>query len=223
MHSDKTNLRDISASQYGWNLVQGLNNVPIENKITDHIFTCNSLSDVCKLVRQVRRDVENTGISAELEEMVEEVNWRQNNYTPRDRSYQNRGSYRGNHYPPNSMRGRGYNTYGNSNTGNNSKTKKPGNSDVICLICGLKGHKVTACRKLPPAQELIKKDKDQYWKNKRGFGKGNVPNHNKKQQINEVDEEETIDEVDQYKNEDYKGTNYDGLDEINFPISDYTE
>ena len=132
----------------------------IKTKITDHIATCISLSDVCKLVRQVRREMENreafTGISAEPEETVEEVNWRQNNYNQRGRGYQNRGnsrrSYRGNRYPPNSTRGRGYNTYGNSNTENSSYTKKPsnsGNSDVICLICGLKGHKVTACRKLP--------------------------------------------------------------------------
>ena len=78
------NLRDISASQHGWNLVQGLNNVPIKNKITNHIATCISLSDVCKLIRQVRREMENreafTGTSVEPEEMVEEVSWRQNNY-----------------------------------------------------------------------------------------------------------------------------------------------
>ena len=91
------------------------------------------------------------------------------------------------------------------------------------MICGLKGHKVTACRKLPRAQELIKKDKDQYLKNKRVAGKGNALNHNRKQQINEVDEEQTIDEVDKYQDEDYDGTDYDGLDELNFPISDYTE
>ena len=171
-----------------------------------------------------------TGISAEPEETLEEVNWRQNNYNQRGRGYPNRGSnrgtYRGNHYPPNSAsRGRGYNTYGNSNATSSGCTKEPGNSsnpDVICLICGLKGHKVTACRKLPRAQELIKKDKNQYWKNKRGPGKGNVPNHNRKQQINEV-EEETIDEVYQYQDEDYDGTDYDGLDELNFPITEYTK
>ena len=198
----------------------------IKNKITDCIATCNSLSDVCKLVRQVRREIQNretfTGISAEPEETVEEVNWRQNNYNQRGRGYpnrgSNRGSYRGNHYPPNSAaRGRGYNTYGNSNTTSSGYTKKPGNPDVICLICGLKGHKVTACRKLPRPQELIKKDKDQYRKNKRGSGKGNAPNHNRKQQVNEAEEEET-NKVDQYQDEDY-----DGLDELNFPISEYTE
>ena len=87
----------------------------------------------------------------------------------------------------------------------------------------LKGHKVTTCRKLPRAQELIRKDKQQYWKNKKESGKGNTPNYNKKQQINEVDEEETINEIDKYQDEDYDGTDYDGLDELNFPISDYTE
>ena len=54
VHSGKTNSRDISASQYGWNIVQGLNNVPIENKITNNIANCNSLSDVCKVIRQER-------------------------------------------------------------------------------------------------------------------------------------------------------------------------
>ena len=54
VHSGKTNLRDISASQYGWNIVQGLINVSIKNKIADHISHCESLSDVCKLISQVR-------------------------------------------------------------------------------------------------------------------------------------------------------------------------
>ena len=50
---------DISASQYGWNIVQGLINVAITNKITDCISHCQSVSDVCKLIRQVRREMEN--------------------------------------------------------------------------------------------------------------------------------------------------------------------
>ena len=89
VHSGKTNLRDISVNQYEWNIVQGLFNVPIKNKITNHISHCQSLSDVCKLIRQVRKEIENreafTGISAESEESMEEVNWRQNNYNPASR------------------------------------------------------------------------------------------------------------------------------------------
>ena len=154
VHSGKTNLRDILASQYGWNIVQGLNNIPIKNKIADHIAYCHSLSDVCKLIRQVRREMENRetfiGISAEPEESVEEVNWRQNSYTQRERCYlnrgSNRGSYRGNHYQPSSAtRGRDYNTYGNNIPGNNGYVKKTGtmsNPDVRCLICGLKGPRI---------------------------------------------------------------------------------
>ena len=84
VHSGKTNLKEIAASQYGWNLVQGLTNIPIKNKIADHISLCQSLSDVCKLVKQDKREMENreafTGISVETEESVEEVNWRQYNY-----------------------------------------------------------------------------------------------------------------------------------------------
>ena len=123
VHSGKTNLRDISVSQCGWNIVQDFKNVSINNKITDHIANCHSLSDVCKIIRQVRREMENreafTGISAEPEESVEEVNSRQNSYNQRGRGYlnrgSNRGSYRGNHYQPSSVaRGRGYNTYGNN-------------------------------------------------------------------------------------------------------------
>ena len=37
VHSGKTNLKEIAASQYGWNLVQGLTNISIKNKITDCI------------------------------------------------------------------------------------------------------------------------------------------------------------------------------------------
>ena len=37
VHSGKTNLKDISAHQYGWNIVQGLIYVSIKNKIADRI------------------------------------------------------------------------------------------------------------------------------------------------------------------------------------------
>ena len=96
------------------------------------------------------------------------------------------------------------------------------NPDIRCLICGLKGHKVTTCRKLPRAQELIRQDKQQYWKNKKE-GKGNTPNQYRKQQINEVDEAKTINESDQYQDEDYNGTEYEGLEELSFPFSEYSE
>ena len=172
-----------------------------------------------------------TGTSAEPEESIDEVNWRQNNYTQRGRGYSTRGSnrrsYRGNHYLPSSAaRGRGYNTYGNNNSGSSGFAKKVGtssNPDVRCLICGLKGHKVTTCRKLPRAQELIRQDKQQYWKNKKKSGKGNTPNQNRKQQINEVDEAEAVYEVDQYQDENYNGTDYEGLEELSFPFSEYSE
>ena len=101
VHSGKTKLKEIAASQYGWNLVQGLTNVSIKNKIADRISHCQSLSDVCKLVKQVKREMENreafTGISVEAEESVEEVNWRQHNYNQRGRG-NNRGNYRGNYH-----------------------------------------------------------------------------------------------------------------------------
>ena len=74
VHSGKTNLKEIAASQYGWNLEQGLTNISIKNKIADCISHCQSLSDVCKLVKHVKREMENReafmGISVEAEESV---------------------------------------------------------------------------------------------------------------------------------------------------------
>ena len=175
VHSGKTNLKEIAASQYGWNLVQGLTDISIKNKIADHISHCQLLSDVCKLVKQVKREMENreafTGISVEAEESVEEVNWRQHNFNQRGRG-NNRGNYRGNYHQTSyNSQGRGYKNsynsgYGNlgQQTGNSNSVCQVSNAaDVQCLLCGLKGHKVTTCRKLPRAQELIKQDKQQYW------------------------------------------------------------
>ena len=154
VHSGKTSLKEIAPSQYGWNLVQGLTNISIKNKIADRISHYQSLSDVCKLVKKVKREMENreafTGISVEAEESVEEVNWRQHNYNQRGRG-NNRGNHRGNYHQTSyNSQGRGYknsynNGYGNSGqqTSNNSSVRKVGNAtDVQCLLCGLKGHKV---------------------------------------------------------------------------------
>ena len=184
VHSGKTNLKEIAASQYGWNLVQGLTNISIKNKIADRISQCQSLSDVCKLVKQVRREMENrevfTGISAEVEDNIEEVNWKQCNFNQRGSSNyrgNNRGSYNQTSY---NSRGRSY-SYNNGysktgqHTGTSYQMQKVGNSaDIQCLLCGLKGHKVTNCRKLPRAQELIKQDK-QYWNKKKGYTKNTQP------------------------------------------------
>ena len=203
VHSGKTNLKEIAASQYGWNLVQGLTNISIKNKIADRISHCQSLSDVCKLVKQVKREMENgeafTGISVEMEESVEEVNWRHHNpinwrHHNLRGSGNNRGNYRGNYHQTSyNTQGKSYKTgyssgYSNSGqqTGNNNLVHKVGNNaDVQCLLYGLKGHKVTTCRKLPRAQELIKQDKQQYWNKRKGYAKRNA-NHNntRHQQIN---------------------------------------
>ena len=34
---------------------------------------------------------------------------------------------------------------------------------------------------------------------------------------------EAIDEVDQYQDKDYNGTDYEGLEELSFPLSEYSE
>ena len=113
----------------------------------------------CKLVKQVKREMENreafTGISVEMEESVEEVNWRQYNYNQRGR-----GNYHQTNY---GSRGRGYkNNYNSGNgksgqqAGNSSSVCKVGNAaDVQCLLCGLKGHKVITCRKLPRGSGVL--------------------------------------------------------------------
>ena len=231
VHSGKTNLKEIAASEYGWNLVQGLTNISIKDKIADHISHCQSLSDVCKLVKQVKREMENkeafTGISVETEESVEEVNWRQHNFNQRGR-----GNYRGNYHQTNyNSRGRGYknsynNGYGNSSqqTGNSNLVHKVGNTaDVQCLLCGLKDHKVTTCRKLPRAQELIKQDKQQYWNKRKGYTKRSTNNNNARhQQINEVDDNASIDKVENQEEGIYD-QEYNEMDDINFPTSDLTE
>ena len=235
VHSGKTNLKEIAASQYGWNLVQGLTNISIKNKIADGISHCQLLSDVCKLVKQVKREMENReafmGISVEAEESVEEVNWRQHNYNQRGRG-NNRGNYRGNYHQTSyNSQGRGYKKsynsgYGNSSqqTGNSNSVCKVGNAaDVQCLLCGLKGHKVTTHRKLPRAQELLKQDKQHYWSKRKGYTKTSANNNNTRhQKINEVDDSASIDEVENQEEGIYD-QDYNEMDNINFPTSDLTE
>ena len=233
VHSGKTNLKEIAASQYGWNLVQGLTNISIKTKIADRISQCQSLSDVCKLVKQVRREMENreafTAISAEVKDNIEEVNWKQCNFNQRGSSNyrgNNRGSYNQTSY---NSRGRNY-SYNNGysktgqQTGTSYQTQKVGNSaDIQCLLCGLKGHKVTNCRKLPRAQELIKQDKQQYWNKKKGYtNKHATRSNNRHQTINEVDDNAPIDEIENQEG-DIFDQDYADMDEINFPTSDLTK
>ena len=129
-------------------MVQGLTNISIKNKIADRISHCQLLSDVCKLVKQGKIEMENreafTGISVEAEESVKEVNWRQHNFNQRGRG-NNRGNYRGNYHQTSyNSRGRGYKNnynsgYGNSGqqTDNSNSVRKVGNAaDVQCLLCG---------------------------------------------------------------------------------------
>ena len=97
------------------------------------------------------------------------------------------------------------------------------NPEVKCLLCGLKGHKVATCRKLTKAQELLRMDKQQYWKQKKEAGKSNTSCHTRKYQVNEVDGVESVNEVEHQFDEEDIDADYDGLDEINFPYSEFTE
>ena len=173
------------------------------------------------------------GISVELGESVEEVNWKRYNFNQRGRC-NNRGSYRSNYYNTNhNSQGKNYknsynnsygNSYGNSGqqTKNNCPTHKVGNAtDIQCLLCGLKGHKVTTCRKLLRAQDLIKQDKQNYWDRKRRYTKKNTAHNNTRhQQINKVDDSTSIDELESQEEETYD-QDYNEMDA--FPISDLTE
>ena len=104
-----------------------------------------------------------TGISTEPEENIDEVNWRQKNYNQasRDKGYSTRGTSRNyqqgsNYQHSNTSRGRGYDPQGRNSA---KKVGTINNSNVQCLLCGLKGHKVATCRKLTKAKELLRKDK----------------------------------------------------------------
>ena len=94
---------------------------------------------------------------------------------------------------------------------NNSVCKVGNNTDVQCLLCGLKGRK------------LIKQDKQQYWNKRKGYTKRSTTHNNTRhQQINEVDDNASIDEVENQE-EDIYGQDYNEMDDINFPTSDLTE
>ena len=168
-----------------------------------------------------------TGISAEPEENIDEVNWRQKNYSqaPRGKGYSTRGTSRNyqqgsNYQHSNTSRGRGNDPQGGNSA---KKVGTANNSDVQCLLCGLKGHKAATCRKLAKAQELLRKDKQQYWNEKKAAGRNNASRYTRKHQINEVYEADSINnEENQYDEEDIN-TDYEGIEEINFPYSEFTE
>ena len=102
VHSEKTNLKKIAASQYGWNLVQGLTNISIKNKIAVYHFANHyqMFANQLSRSREKWKTEAFMGISEEMEESVEEVNWRQYNYNQRERG-NNRGNYRGNYHQTN--------------------------------------------------------------------------------------------------------------------------
>ena len=87
----------------------------------------------------------------------------------------------------------------------------------------MKGHKVVTCRKLTRAQELLRKDKQQYWNERRATGRNNASRYTKNHQINEVDEANSVNDEDYQYDEENVNTDYKGIEEINFPYSEFTE
>ena len=125
-----------------------------------------------------------------------------------------------NYHRSNVSRGRGYDPQGGNAT---KKVGTNNNPDVQCLLCGLKGHKVATCRKLTRAQELLRKDKQRYSNERRATGRNNASRYTKKHQINKVDETNSVNDEDyQYVEEDVN-TDHKGIEEINFPYSEFTE
>ena len=75
---------------------------------------------------------------------------------------------------------------------------------------------------MPRAQELIRQDKQQYWNKRRGYTKKNATHNNiRHQQINEVDDSASIDEVE--NQEDIYDQANNEVDNITFPTSDLTK
>ena len=167
-----------------------------------------------------------TGISAEPEEGIDEVNWRQKNYNQasRGKGYSTRGISRnyqqGSSYHRSNISRRGYDLQGGNVA---KKVGTNNNPNVQCLLCGLKGHKVATCRKLTRAQELLRKDKQQYWNERRTAGRNNALRYTKKHQINEVDEANSVNDGDYQYDEENVNTDYEGIEEINVPYSEFTE
>ena len=87
----------------------------------------------------------------------------------------------------------------------------------------MKGHKVATCRKLTKAQELLRKDKQWYWNEKKAAGWNNAPRYTRKHQINEVEEADSINNKENQYDEEDVNTDYERIEEINFPNSEFTE
>ena len=139
----------------------------------------------------------------------------------RGRGYPARGYQQSNNYHgSNISRGRSYDNQGSSS---GKKVGTSNNSDVECMLCGLKGHKVATCRKLSRAQELLRKDKQRYWNEKRKKGRNNASRDIKSYQINEVDEASLASNEDFHYEEEEVNADYKGIEEINFPCSEFTE
>ena len=78
-------------------------------------------------------------------------------------------------------------------------------------------------QKLARAEELIRLDKQQYCNKKKEAEKGNTSQHTKRYQINEVDKADSVNEAEYQFDEEDINIDCDGLDEINFPNSEFTE
>ena len=161
-----------------------------------------------------------TGISAEPEESIDEIRWKCQgyNHSTRGKGYSNRNYQPNKGYQhTNSPRGISYDQQSNR-TG--KKVNTGNNSELQCMLCDLKGHKVTNCRKLARAKELLRKDKQKYW-NERRNKQCYMPRNNKSSQINEVEETGSASKEEFSQEEDFM--DQEGIEEVNFLYSEFTE
>ena len=87
----------------------------------------------------------------------------------------------------------------------------------------MKGRKVATCRKLARTQELLRKDKQWYWNEKKAAGRNNALRYTRRHQINEVDEADSVNNGEYQYDEEDVNTGYKGVEEINILSSGLTE
>ena len=89
------------------------------------------------------------------------------------------------------------------------------------MLCDLKGHKVTNSRKLARAKELLRKDKQKYWNERRNKNRSYAPRNAKGNQINKVEETGSASEEEFSQEEEFM--DQEGIEEVNFPHSEFTQ
>ena len=70
---------------------------------------------------------------------------------------------------------------------------------------------------------MFGKDKQHYWNERRNKGRNNASRNIKRHQINKIDEANLVSDEDFHYEEEDVNTECEGIEEINFPHSEFTE